>query len=126
MKEKKQVVSCSYTGDIQSTSTSVTTEASGGENVVGVLDLSIKKLNKDQLKKLAVCFNSAYWVAKNEMPFTMYPSVLELQQINGVDLAKSYKSDKACSRYININNLHFNYQLFNLDRSRSSTNLSLQ
>ena len=68
--------------------------------MVGAMDLAVRRLNEDQLQKLAICFNTAYWIAKNELPFTLYPSVLELQTANGVDLAESYKSDNACRRFM--------------------------
>ena len=74
----------------------------GSSIVVGAMDLAVRRLNEDQLQKLAVCFNTAYWIAKNELPFTLYPSVLELQTVNGlngVDLAETYKSDNACRRF---------------------------
>ncbi|XP_014669372.1 PREDICTED: uncharacterized protein LOC106810507 [Priapulus caudatus] len=101
MKEKKKMVVCSYTGDIENKSTSEAAQAvSGCSNVVGAMDLAIRKLNEDQLQKLSVCFRSAYWIAKNELPFTLYPSVLELQQVNGVELAASYKTDNACRRFM--------------------------
>ncbi|KAH3846674.1 hypothetical protein DPMN_088976 [Dreissena polymorpha] len=43
---------------------------------------------------------SAYWIANNELPFTLYPSVLDLQKINGVELVLSYKTDMACRRFM--------------------------
>jgi hypothetical protein len=37
---------------------------------------------------------------KEELPFTLYPTMLKLQVKNGSDLArlKSYQLDKACAR----------------------------
>ncbi|KAH3782815.1 hypothetical protein DPMN_160735 [Dreissena polymorpha] len=100
MKENKQTVVCSYTGDIDSLANSQTLiDIPGCSNAVVAMDLSIRKLNKDNLQKLTVCFNSAYWIAKNELPFTLYPSLLDSQKINGVELALSYKTDIACRRY---------------------------
>ena len=55
MKEKKKIVACSYTGKIDSTSSSCQsapeTSVPGCSNVVGDLDFSIRKLNENQLKQ---------------------------------------------------------------------------
>lgn len=101
-KESREKVTCTYTGEVQaSTSTGAHACRSNQPDcpdVVGRLDIAVRKLNKKQREKLSVCFNTEYWVVKNEMPFTVYPSLLDLQQVNGVRLAKSFKSDQACRR----------------------------
>ena len=45
-------------------------------------------------------FNTAYCIMKEELPYTLYTTMLKLQVKNGSDLArlKSYQSDKACAR----------------------------
>lgn len=40
--------------------------------VVGPIDVGIQKLNADQRTQLTASFNTAYFVAKEELPFTMY------------------------------------------------------
>ena len=50
------------------------------------MDIAIRRLNEDQIKQLTVCFNTAYFTAKEELPFTLYPELLSLQEKNGVSL----------------------------------------
>ena len=75
---KEKMVVCSYTGQIekQSDPQACVLDVPGSSNVVGAMDLAFRRLNEDQLQKLAICFNTAYWIDKNEPPFTLYPSVL--------------------------------------------------
>ena len=64
------------------------------------MDVAIRRLNDDQAEQLQVCFNTAYFVAKEELPFTMYPSLLLLQQKNGVLIPNRYGTDQACRRFM--------------------------
>jgi hypothetical protein len=64
------------------------------------MDAAIRRMNHDQAEQLLVCFNTAYFVAKEELPFTMYPSLLSLQQKNGVIIPNSYRCDQACRRFM--------------------------
>ena len=99
MKKHNKVAVCSYTGEIKTESTSNESKVlSGCSNVVGAMDLLLKKMNKDELKQLNVYFSSAYWVAKKELPFQIYPSLLDLQEVNGVKVMESYRNDKGCTR----------------------------
>ena len=101
MEKKKKMVVCSYTGEIEKqTDPEAVPAVPGSSNKVSAIDLAVRRLNEDQLQKLAICFNTAYWIANNELPFNLYPSVLELQTVNGVDLAESYKSENACRRFM--------------------------
>lgn len=68
--------------------------------VIGPIDVAIRRLNEEQKSQLTACFNTAYFIAKEELPFTLYPSLLSLQQKNGVILPNSYRTDQACRRFI--------------------------
>ena len=63
------------------------------------MDLLIRKMESDQREQLLRLVNTAYHVAKLELPFASFPSLLSLQTKNGLEIGSSYKSDKACSRY---------------------------
>ena len=63
------------------------------------MDLLIRKMESDQREQLLRLVNTAYHVAKLELPFASFPSLLSLQTKNGLEIGLSYKSDKACSRY---------------------------
>lgn len=51
-----------------------------------------------QRAQMQLLLRTAYHVAKQEMPFTAYTSILELQRANGLDVGQSRLSDQACRR----------------------------
>ena len=54
---KEKMVVCSYTGQIekQSDPQARVLDVPGSSNVVGAMDLALRRLNEDQLQKLAIC-----------------------------------------------------------------------
>ena len=52
---------CSYTGEIEKQSDpDAVPNVPASSNKVGAMDLAVRRLNEDQLQKLAICFNTAY------------------------------------------------------------------
>lgn len=95
-KETFKTVFTGYKGDV--CMEEGTRTACDDPMVVGAMDQVLRKMDKNEKEQLKVCINTAYWVTKQEMPFTVYPELLKLQEKNGVQLPSSYKSDMACSR----------------------------
>lgn len=87
------------TGEIDTALSSSSYSGVLASAVIGPLDIAVRNLNESQRLKLEACFNTAYFVTKKEFPFTLYPSLLDLQLKNGVDLPNSYHSDQACRRF---------------------------
>ena len=57
-------------------------------------------MGTDDKKALVIKFNTAYYFAKNERPFSDYPEHLELQEKNRVrDIGKAYLTDKKCAEF---------------------------
>ena len=57
-------------------------------------------MGTDDKKALVIKFNTAYYLTKNERPFSDYPELLELQEKNGVrDIGKAYLTDKKCAEF---------------------------
>lgn len=54
--------------------------------------------NEKQLQQLMVCFGRAYFIANMELSFTMYPHVMELQNLHGVSMSNNYRTDNSCRR----------------------------
>ena len=88
-----------YTGEIDNRSQDTTTDLQqpGPSTsqvhalqpaVVGPMDIAVRRLNEDQIKQLTVCFNTAYFTAKEELPFTLYPKLLSLQPQNSAKRSK--------------------------------------
>ena len=62
------------------------------------MDQLIWRVEHDQGEQLPQIVNTAYHVAKLELPFTSFPSLLSLQMKDGLAMGTSYNTDKACSR----------------------------
>ncbi|KAJ8412747.1 hypothetical protein AAFF_G00116980 [Aldrovandia affinis] len=60
---------------------------------LGRMDAAIKE-------KMVKLFNIAYFIAKEEASFTMFPKLVALHQTNGLDLGSTYSNDQACHIFI--------------------------
>ena len=57
-------------------------------------------MGTDDKKTLAIKFNTAYYLAKNERPLRDYPELLELQEKNRVrDIGKAYLTGRKCTEF---------------------------
>lgn len=67
----------------------------------GPMDIVIQKIGDKNKIILSHMFNIAYFVLKEELPFTKFPSLVRLQVKNGSDLGRiqSYVNDKVCARF---------------------------
>jgi hypothetical protein len=79
----------------------------------GPMDYAIKNVNKEQLNVLEKLFNTAYFIYKNELPFTMFPKQISLLVKIGINKigGDRFKSDNACRRCI----IYFKKYLFITD-----------
>ena len=59
----------------------------------------VKKMEHGLQEQLIRLINTAYFVAKYEKPFTDYPRLILLQEVNVLDMGNVYRSDNACRRY---------------------------
>ena len=51
----------------------------------------------EQVKKK---FEVAYFVAKEEMAFKKYPSILKLEEMHGVEIGNAYRNDISCGDFV--------------------------
>ena len=62
---------------------------------------SFSKINKEQQyqerKEVEAKLNTAYCIAKEEMPFSKFQALISLQRKNGVHLNKTYVNEKSCA-----------------------------
>ena len=59
-----------------------------------------QKLEEQGRKELAVKVNTAYLIAKEELPFSKYGPILSLQKKNGLEINQTYANEKSCSTLI--------------------------
>lgn len=61
----------------------------------------LTRMAKKDKEILRVCFNTAYYLVKQEWPFSDYPALLNLQFNNGVKEFQSYRNDCAAAGFTN-------------------------
>jgi len=49
---------------------------------------------------MSVKMNTAYFIAKGELPFTKFPGLLQLQQKNGIQMTNTYSNDPKCAEMV--------------------------
>lgn len=67
---------------------------------------SFSKGQKDQeerdRKEMTIKMNTAYFVAKEELPFSKYEGLLSLQKKNGLEINMTYANDKSCAKMVSV------------------------
>jgi len=61
--------------------------------------LGLRNLNVITEENLVKPFNTAYYIAKNERPFSDFNQLCMLQVKNGVTLGETYLNDKCCHEF---------------------------
>ncbi|VDI00488.1 Hypothetical predicted protein [Mytilus galloprovincialis] len=79
-----------------------TIEASGScsSSQSGPLLSCVRKMEKENEDKIKKLITTAYFICNHEKPFTDFPRLVELQEVNGLDMGNFYRSDNACRRFI--------------------------
>ncbi|XP_070587501.1 zinc finger protein 862-like [Erythrolamprus reginae] len=60
----------------------------------------IRKMDEDMFKHMTILFNVAYYIAKNNRPFTDFEGLLELTEKLGSAVRQEYANDKRCKELI--------------------------
>ena len=63
----------------------------------------LTKMWEKDLETLRICFNSAYYLVKQEHPFCDYPNLVTLQHENGIKKFQSYVADRAAVDFTDWN-----------------------
>ena len=63
---------------------------------------SITRMHKKTRKLMKNYFSTAYYLAKNEKPFRDFPELLDLQELNGLDVQKGYRTDRAAAVFVDF------------------------
>ena len=59
---------------------------------------SEEKNRKDVEAKI----NTAYLIAKEELPFSKFKPILELQRKNGLEISSTYGNNKGCNNFVSL------------------------
>ena len=64
------------------------------------LPRALAAVSEEVQLKMKKLFEVAYFIAKLELPFTVYESIIPLETKHGVKLGQTYHNDKACKNFI--------------------------
>ena len=64
------------------------------------LENSFKVVEKKVWEQTKKKFEVSYFVAKEEIPFTKYEKILNLEELHGVDIGATYRNNKACAEFV--------------------------
>ena len=59
-------------------------------------------LEERERKEVAIKMTTAYFIAKEELPFSKFHGLIDLQTKNGLQLTSTYANDKACAQMISV------------------------
>ena len=64
------------------------------------LKKAAEKVEEQAFNEVSVKINIAYFIAKEELPFTKFPGLLQLQQKNGIKMSNTYANDTKCAEMV--------------------------
>ena len=67
-----------------------------------VIGKSITRMHEKTRKVIKNHFSTAYYLSKNEKPFSDFPKLLDLQELNGLDVQKGYRTDRAAAVFVDF------------------------
>ena len=80
----------------------------------------VLRMHNDVFDRLVRLFQIAYFIAKEEQPFTNMPKIVSLERLHGVDLGTAYATDRACQKFTKYNAQLIREPLKNHLRSQST------
>lgn len=66
------------------------------------LESSLLKTQGDILASTHIVFKTAYYIAKNNGPYSNYPGLIDLQMINGVNVGRVLHSNVTCADIVHF------------------------
>ena len=71
-----------------------------------VIAQSLGKGRKDEeerdRREVAVKMTTAYFIAKEELPFSKFQGLIDLQKKNGLEISSTYANDKSCAEMVSV------------------------
>eukprot|EP00731_Ephydatia_muelleri_P037733 Em0549g2a len=65
------------------------------------LGKAFASVTTEESNRVVKLFDVAYMLAKEEMPFTKYPAIVELEKRLGVSLGSTYGTEHKCQKFTN-------------------------
>ncbi|XP_034080926.1 zinc finger protein 862-like [Gymnodraco acuticeps] len=70
------------------------------EKGTGPMFVALKKQAENMDDQLKPMFNTAFYVAKQKLPFRSFEGLIELQEKNGIKMPTQYRNDKGCKAFV--------------------------
>ena len=84
------------------------------------------RCDEEQRKDVAMKINTAYFKVKEELPFTKFPKLLDLQRKNGLQIGETYLTDKKCAEMVStISKLYQNKLAVTVNSTSTSSTCPL-
>ena len=61
---------------------------------------AINKIDNKAASRLNRLFNTAFYTANENLAFSKFKGLCDLQEMNGLDLGSQYRNDKACKQFV--------------------------
>ena len=61
-----------------------------------------KEQEEQDRKEMTIKMNTAYFIAKEELPFSKYKGLLSLQKKNGLEINMTYANDRSCAKLVSV------------------------
>lgn len=61
-----------------------------------------KDLQERDRREVAVKMTTAFFIAKEELPFSKFSALVALQKTNGIELTSTYANDKTCAQMVSV------------------------
>ena len=61
---------------------------------------AINKIDNEAASRLNRLFNTAFFTANENLAFSKFKGLCDLQEKNGLDLGSQYRNDKACKQFV--------------------------
>lgn len=61
----------------------------------------MQNMQSADFAKTKTKFETAYFIAKEEMPLLKYPQILKLEEKHGADIGTAYRNRQSCTNFIN-------------------------
>lgn len=70
------------------------------KQIVSSFQKQSQKSDEKTINELKIKFNTAYAIAKEELPFTKFRALLQIQRKNGLEMNEMYENDVKCAEII--------------------------
>lgn len=76
------------------------TPAAAGDLKPSEAEKALSLMKTEEINKLKILFRNAHMVAKDALPFVKFPRLAMLDEVKGLEVGSTYRTDKKCSEFV--------------------------